>query len=88
MSFVGPRPERRELMEKITEQHPLFYKRLLVKPGLTGWAQVKFQYANSIEEMNKKLSYDLYYIKSISLLFDLKILLYTIETVIFKRGAL
>lgn len=88
MSFIGPRPERRELMEKITAEHPLFYKRLLVKPGLTGWAQVKFQYANSIEEMNKKLSYDLYYIKSISLLFDLKILLYTIETVIFKRGAL
>lgn len=88
MSLIGPRPERRELMEKITAEHPLFYKRLLVKPGLTGWAQVKFQYANSIEEMNKKLSYDLYYIKSISLLFDLKILLYTIETVIFKRGAL
>lgn len=88
MSFIGPRPERRELIEKITTHHPLFYKRLLVKPGLTGWAQVKFQYANSIEEMNKKLSYDLYYIKSISILFDLKIMLYTIETVIFKRGAL
>lgn len=88
MSFIGPRPERRELIEEITAQHPLFYKRLLVKPGLTGWAQVKFQYANSIAEMNKKLSYDLYYIKSISMLFDLKIMLYTIETVIFKRGAL
>lgn len=88
MSFIGPRPERRELIEEITAHHPLFYKRLLVKPGLTGWAQVKFQYVNSIEEMNKKLSYDLYYIKSISMLFDLKIMLYTIETVIFKRGAL
>lgn len=88
MSFIGPRPERRELIEEITAQHPLFYKRLLVKPGLTGWAQVKFQYANSIAEMNKKLSYDLYYIKSISMMFDLKIMLYTIETVIFKRGAL
>lgn len=88
MSFIGPRPERKDFINAIIQEYPLFQKRLLVKPGLTGWAQVKYQYANSIQEMNKKLSYDLYYIKSLSFLFDLKILLYTVETVIFKRGAL
>jgi len=87
MSFIGPRPERKELIEEIIKIHPLFQKRLLVKPGLTGWAQVKYSYVNDISEMNKKLSYDLFYINNISLLLDFKILLYTIETVLFKRGA-
>ncbi|MBR3731949.1 MAG: sugar transferase, partial [Spirochaetales bacterium] len=86
--FIGPRPERLEIMNKIVEQVPLFKKRLLVKPGLTGWAQVKYVYANDIAGMDKKLSYDLYYINNVDFLFDIKIMLYTFETVIFRRGAM
>ena len=88
MSFIGPRPERLEIMNQIVEQVPLFKKRLLVKPGLTGWAQVKYVYANDIAGMDKKLSYDLYYINHVDLIFDIKIVLYTFETVIFRRGAM
>lgn len=88
MSFIGPRPERPELIEKIIKKCPLFKKRLLIKPGLSGWAQVKYTYVNKIEKMNKKLSYDLFYINNHSAIFDLKILLYTIETIIFRRGAM
>ena len=87
MSLIGPRPEIPEMIEDISKKYPLFKKRLLVKPGLTGWAQVKYRYVNNIEKMNKKLSYDLYYINNLSFTFDLKILLYTIETVLFRRGA-
>ncbi|HOV14410.1 MAG TPA: sugar transferase, partial [Spirochaetota bacterium] len=88
MSFIGPRPEREEFIKLIIEETPLFKKRLLVKPGLTGWAQVKYTYVNNISQMNKKLSYDLYYINNLSLFFDIKILLYTIDTIIFRRGAI
>jgi len=88
MSFIGPRPERKELIDKIIEQYPLFKKRLLVKPGLTGWAQVKYSYVNSLDKMNKKLSYDLYYINNLSFFFEIKIILYTFETIIFRRGAM
>ncbi|HOS34060.1 MAG TPA: sugar transferase, partial [Spirochaetota bacterium] len=88
MSFIGPRPERKELIEDIIKEVPLFKKRLLVKPGLSGWAQVKYTYVNSIEGMNKKLSYDLYYINNLNIFFDIKILLYTVETIIFRRGAI
>ncbi len=88
MSFIGPRPERPEFINDITEKIPLFKKRLLVKPGLTGWAQVKYSYVNTIDDMEEKLSYDLYYISNMGLLIDLKILLYTLETVIFRRGAM
>ncbi|OHD13757.1 MAG: hypothetical protein A2086_13500 [Spirochaetes bacterium GWD1_27_9] len=88
MSFIGPRPERKELIDQIVKDVPLFKKRLLVKPGLTGWAQVKFSYVNRIDQMNKKLSYDLFYINNLNFLLDFKILLYTIETIIFRRGAI
>lgn len=88
MSLIGPRPERQEIIDQILEKYPLFNKRLLVKPGLTGWAQVKYHYVNSITEMNDKLSFDLYYIKNISLFLDLKIVLYTFDTILFKRGAI
>jgi len=88
MSFIGPRPERKELIEDIIKEVPLFKKRLLVKPGLSGWAQVKYTYVNSIEGMNKKLSYDLYYINNLNIFFDIKILLCTVETIIFRRGAI
>jgi lipopolysaccharide/colanic/teichoic acid biosynthesis glycosyltransferase len=85
MSFIGPRPERPEIFLKIIKKYPMFKKRLLVKPGLTGWAQVKYKYVDKIENMNKKLSYDLYYLNNISFMLDLKILLYTFETIIFRR---
>ncbi len=88
MSLIGPRPERPEVIREITKKYPLFKKRLLIKPGLTGWAQVKFIYVNKIENMNKKLGYDLYYLNNLSLFFDLKILLYTFETILFRRGAM
>ncbi len=88
MSFIGPRPERPELITEIIKRVPLFKKRLLVKPGLTGWAQVKYNYVNEIDDMSHKLRYDLYYIKNLSATLDFKILLYTLETVIFKRGAM
>ncbi len=88
MSFIGPRPERMEIISEIIKHHPLFRKRLLVKPGLTGWAQVKYQYVSDISDMNRKLSYDLYYLKMLSFPLDVKILLYTFETVIFKRGGI
>ncbi|MBN2547474.1 MAG: sugar transferase [Spirochaetes bacterium] len=86
MSLIGPRPERLELIEEIIKKYPLFKKRLLIKPGITGWAQVKYPYVNQIDQMNKKLSYDLYYINNISFSFDLIIFLYTIETIFFKKG--
>jgi exopolysaccharide biosynthesis polyprenyl glycosylphosphotransferase len=88
MSLIGPRPERPELIEEILKKYPLFKKRLLIKPGLTGWAQVKYDYVNDIKKMNVKLSYDLYYINNLSFVFDLKIMLYTFETVFFRRGAI
>jgi len=87
MSIIGPRPERYEVVEEIIKKYPLFKKRLLIKPGITGWAQVKYPYVNEIKKMNKKLSYDLYYINNLSFKLDIIILLYTIETIFFKKGA-
>jgi exopolysaccharide biosynthesis polyprenyl glycosylphosphotransferase len=82
MSFIGPRPERPEFMELLESQIPRFGARLLVKPGLTGWAQVKGGYASTIPEMTRKLEYDLYYIKNRSLRLDLQILANTFVTVL------
>jgi len=77
MSLVGPRPERPEFVEKLEEAIPGFGRRHEVKPGITGWAQVKFPYASTFEESEKKLEYDLYYISRQGLMFDLKILCLT-----------
>lgn len=86
MSLVGPRPERPEFIE-ILEKNINFYKqRLLVKPGLTGWAQINFPYGSSINDAMQKLQYDLYYIKHRSLSFDLKIILKTIAIVLSFKG--
>jgi lipopolysaccharide/colanic/teichoic acid biosynthesis glycosyltransferase len=87
MSMVGPRPERAEFVSQLTELAPLYSFRLAVRPGLTGWAQVKSSYAASLEESLAKLSYDLYYIKHVSFFFDLTILASTIRIVLFGRGA-
>ena len=82
MSFIGPRPERPEFMSHLEAQIPRFGARLLVKPGLTGWAQVKGGYASTIPEMTRKLEYDLYYIKNRSLRLDLQILANTFVAVL------
>lgn len=86
MSLVGPRPERPFFVEKLSKEIPLYKRRLKVKPGITGWAQVKHKYDESIEDVKKKLQYDLYYIENISLRMDLKILFRTIFVVLFGKG--
>lgn len=78
MSFVGPRPERPEIYQQLQEQVPLFFHRTIVRPGITGWAQVKAGYAASVEESHLKLEYDLYYIQNISLSLDLNVVARTL----------
>ena len=87
MSFVGPRPERPEFVRLLQRQIPFYSGRLAVKPGITGWAQVRHQYAASVEDTIEKLQYDLYYVKNISPFLDLLILLNTVQVVLFARGA-
>jgi lipopolysaccharide/colanic/teichoic acid biosynthesis glycosyltransferase len=86
MSFIGPRPERPEFVAELQKQIPYYIERLAVKPGLTGWAQVKYQYGSSVEDAVEKLQYDLYYIKNLSLFLDLLIVLNTVQVVLFARG--
>ena len=87
MSMVGPRPERPVFIEQLEQQVPFFKQRLYVKPGLTGHAQVRCRYGASAEDMLEKLQYDLYYIKSYSVLFDLSIILDTVKVVLLRIGA-
>ncbi|MDO3379696.1 TIGR03013 family XrtA/PEP-CTERM system glycosyltransferase [Geoalkalibacter halelectricus] len=87
MSFVGPRPERPEFVKMLEEKIPYYSKRHFVKPGVTGWAQVKYPYGASVEDALEKLRYDLYYIKNISVFMDILIVLETIKVVLFGRGA-
>ncbi len=82
MSLVGPRPERPEFIETLAQAIPFYKERLLVPPGITGWAQVKYPYAASIESSKYKLQYDLHYIKNMSFFFDLFILLRTFRTIL------
>ena len=86
MSLVGPRPERRVFVESLKQQIPYYEQRHIVKPGLTGWAQINYPYGNTVEDALQKLQYDLFYIKNQSLLFDLSILFNTIKTVLLRRG--
>jgi len=87
MSFVGPRPERPEFVEELTKSIPYYAERLRVKPGITGWAQVRYQYAATTEDAYNKLEYDLYYVKNFGLFLDFLILLYTAEVVLWRKGA-
>ena len=87
MSFVGPRPERPEFVQQLTEQIPYYGQRHVVKPGLTGWAQVRYTYGASVEDAIQKLQYDLYYIKNMAVSLDVVIVLETIKTVITRKGA-
>ena len=86
MSFIGPRPERPEFIRALEQEIPRFSARLLVKPGLTGWAQVRGGYASTIPEMTRKLEYDLYYIKNRSFRLDLQILASTFMAVVGLGG--
>ncbi len=86
MSLVGPRPERPMFVEELSKKIPLYKRRLKVKPGITGWAQIKYKYDESIEDVKKKLQYDLFYIENMSLRMDLKILAYTILHVLSGKG--
>lgn len=87
MSFVGPRPERPEFVDWLREEIPFYELRHMVRPGITGWAQVRYHYGASLEEAKKKLEYDLYYVKHISLGLDLLIMFETVKTIILRRGA-
>ncbi len=87
MSLVGPRPERPQFVAQLTSQIPFYGQRHIVRPGLTGWAQVRYSYGASVEDAMEKLQYDLYYIKNMSLAFDLFIALSTVKTVALRRGA-
>jgi sugar transferase (PEP-CTERM system associated) len=87
MSFVGPRPERPFFVELLSEQIPFYDQRHAVKPGITGWAQVKYRYGASLEDAMEKLRYDLYYVKHLSISFDLTILFDTVKVVLFGKGA-
>ncbi|WP_428662867.1 exopolysaccharide biosynthesis polyprenyl glycosylphosphotransferase [Reyranella sp.] len=87
MAFVGPRPERPEFVEKLIAAIPHYADRVAVRPGLTGWAQVKHPYGASIEDARDKLSYDLWYIRGRSLWLDLRIILATVRVVVLRAGA-
>ena len=87
MSLVGPRPERPFFVEQLTEQIPYFAVRQSVKPGVTGWAQVRYQYGATVEDSQEKLQYDLYYVKNHSLFLDILVLLETVSVVLTGKGA-
>jgi lipopolysaccharide/colanic/teichoic acid biosynthesis glycosyltransferase len=87
MSFVGPRPERPEFVEQLEQVIPYYHERHSVKPGITGWAQLCYPYGASEKDAFEKLQYDLYYVKNRSLVFDLAILVQTVEVVLWGKGA-
>lgn len=87
MSLVGPRPERPEFVEKLAENIPYYIERHTVKPGVTGWAQLRYAYGSSEEDAAHKLQYDLYYVKNHGFILDLIILLQTVEVVLWGKGA-
>jgi lipopolysaccharide/colanic/teichoic acid biosynthesis glycosyltransferase len=86
MSFVGPRPERPEFVEDLIRGIPYYSQRHVVRPGITGWAQVCYTYGATVEDALQKLQYDLFYIKNLSIPLDLYIIVETIKTVILRRG--
>jgi exopolysaccharide biosynthesis polyprenyl glycosylphosphotransferase len=87
MSLVGPRPERSFFVDQLTKQIPYFSLRHTVKPGITGWAQVRYAYGASVDDAIEKLQHDLYYVKNHSLFLDIMILVATVEVVLWGKGA-
>ena len=87
MSFVGPRPERPVFVKELEEKIPFYSQRHIVKPGLTGWAQIRYEYGASIEDALKKLEYDLYYVKNMSIFLDIMTIMETVHVVLFRKGS-
>jgi sugar transferase (PEP-CTERM system associated) len=87
MAFVGPRPERPEFVQWLSQEIPFYDLRHMIRPGITGWAQVRYRYGASLEETKHKLEYDLYYVKHQSIGLDLLIMFETIKTILLRRGA-
>jgi len=87
MSMVGPRPERQFFVDDLISKIPYFAVRHSVKPGVTGWAQVRYEYGSTVEDSIEKLQYDLYYVKNNSLFLDLLIMLETVAVVLTGKGA-
>ena len=87
MSFVGPRPERPFFVAQLTQEVPFYGARHSVKPGVTGWAQVRYSYGASVEDAMRKLEFDLFYVKNHSLLLDLVILVKSVRVVLLGEGA-
>ena len=87
MSIIGPRPERPEFVADLVQQIRYYNLRHAVKPGLAGWAQLRYPYGASVEDAEQKLKYDLFYVKNHTLLLDIMILVQTVEVVLFGRGA-
>jgi sugar transferase (PEP-CTERM system associated) len=87
MAFVGPRPERPEFIAWLSKEIPYYGVRHMVRPGLTGWAQVKYKYGSTVQDSREKLQYDLFYIKNASIGLDLLIMFQTVKTVLLRRGA-
>jgi lipopolysaccharide/colanic/teichoic acid biosynthesis glycosyltransferase len=86
MSLVGPRPERQHFINRIVERAPQYLQLLKVKPGITSWGQVKYGYAKNIDEMIRRMKYDLIYLDNMSLYVDFKILIYTLITIAKRKG--
>lgn len=86
MSFVGPRPERPYFVEQLVSEIPFYHERHYVKPGITGWAQIRYPYGASVEDAKRKLEYDLYYIKNYSLFLDVMIIIQTVRVILFPSG--
>jgi lipopolysaccharide/colanic/teichoic acid biosynthesis glycosyltransferase len=87
MSLVGPRPERPEFVEALTREVPHYNLRHTIRPGITGWAQIRYKYGSSVEDAREKLCYDLFYIKNMSLGLDLLVFLQTIKVILWTTGA-
>jgi exopolysaccharide biosynthesis polyprenyl glycosylphosphotransferase len=87
MAFVGPRPERPEFVEWLSKEIPYYGVRHMVRPGITGWAQVRYKYGNTVEDAKEKLQFDLFYIKNASLGLDFLIMFQTVKIVLLGRGA-
>jgi lipopolysaccharide/colanic/teichoic acid biosynthesis glycosyltransferase len=87
MAVVGPRPERPEFVQTLTQRIPFYGQRHFVKPGITGWAQINHKYGDSIEDTITKLEFDLYYLKNLTLSMDLYIMFHTAKVMLLSKGS-